>query len=44
MKLNNLNRRDFVKYAGIAKDLRERLITWNKVTPRLEGINYKPWA
>ena len=32
------------KSAAIANDLRERLIKWDKDTPRLKGIDYKPWA
>jgi arylsulfatase A-like enzyme len=41
-EMNNLSKTN--KYTPVANDLRERLIKWNRVTPRLKGINYKPWA
>jgi arylsulfatase A-like enzyme len=41
-EFKNLAKTD--KSSAIANDLRERLIKWDKDTPRLKGLDYKPWA
>ena len=32
------------KEPALANEFREKLIKWDKETPRLKGVQYKPWA
>lgn len=41
-ELNNLAKTD--DSAALANEFRAKLVKWDKETPRLKGLKYKPWA